>query len=147
MKTILDQTTRDQLLRRIDTLNENSQPKWGKMNVYQMLKHCTLAEDLYLGNTPHKRMLLGYILGKWALKNILKDGAMRRNAPTSDRFIVVEPSGDLEAVKKKWMAQLEEYANYTTVDFVHWFFGRMTKDQIGQLVYIHADHHLQQFNA
>ena len=73
MKTILDQTTRDQLLRRIDTLNENSKPKWGKMNVYQMLKHCTLAEDLYLGNTPHKRMLLGYILGKWALKNILKD--------------------------------------------------------------------------
>ena len=36
MKTIFDKTTRDELIYRIDSLNENNTPQWGKMNIYQM---------------------------------------------------------------------------------------------------------------
>jgi hypothetical protein len=39
MKTIFDKATRDELTARINMLTENSGPNWGKMNVYQMLKH------------------------------------------------------------------------------------------------------------
>ncbi|WP_432328331.1 hypothetical protein ACRQ5D_00850 [Mucilaginibacter sp. P25] len=45
MKTIFDKETRDGLITRINLINENSQPQWGKMNVYQMLKHCTLSDE------------------------------------------------------------------------------------------------------
>ena len=49
MKIIFDKTTRDELISRISALNENSTPQWGRMNIYQMLKHCTLAEEMFLG--------------------------------------------------------------------------------------------------
>ena len=148
MKTVLDKATRDELIARINTLNENSTAQWGKMNVYQMLKHCTLAEEMYLGDKVYPRMLLGRILGKWALKGLLKDEEpMRRNSPTSPLFKVKETEGDVAAEKKKWIALTQSYADYINPSLMHWFFGPMTREQLGQLVYKHTDHHLRQFNA
>jgi len=54
MKTIFDKQTRDELIDRINKLNENSTAQWGKMNVYQMLKHCTLYEEMLLGKKEFK---------------------------------------------------------------------------------------------
>jgi hypothetical protein len=42
MKTVFDKTTRDELISRINALNENDKAGWGRMNLYQALKHCTL---------------------------------------------------------------------------------------------------------
>jgi hypothetical protein len=64
MKSVLDKTTRDELINRINTLNESSMPQWGKMNVYQVLKHCVLAEEMYLGKKEYKRSFLGRLFGK-----------------------------------------------------------------------------------
>ena len=148
MKTVFDKTTRDELTGRIKTLDENSMPQWGKMNIYQMLKHCNLAEEMYLGKKKYNRVLLGRILGKIALKNLLKDETpMARNAPTSPHFKVTETEGDVIAERDKWIALIGEYANYSNPDFEHWFFGKMTKEQIGHFVYKHTDHHLRQFNS
>ncbi len=148
MKTIFDNATREELISRINSLNADSRPQWGTMNVYQMLKHCNLAEEFYQGKTEHKRMFLGRIIGQWALKEMLKDDApMRRNAPTSNKFKVSETTGDIEAEKKKFIDYLNAYDNFTTPEMIHWFFGKMTREQIGQLVYKHTDHHLRQFNS
>jgi hypothetical protein len=101
MKTILDKETRDQLIGRVDSLDENSTPLWGTMNIYQMLKHCTIAEEMYLGKKQYKRMFLGRLLGKIMLNKMLKDDSpMERNAPTSTHFKVSENSGDVEAQKR-----------------------------------------------
>ncbi|MDB4926659.1 DUF1569 domain-containing protein [Mucilaginibacter sp.] len=148
MKTIFDNATRDELVGRIKTLNESRTPEWGQMNIYQMLKHCILADEMYLGKKNYKRMFLGRLLGKMALKNLTKDETpMGKNAPTSADFKVSEKNGDIASEKKKWIALIEEYAHFSNPDFVHWFFGKMTKEQIGCLVYKHADHHLRQFNS
>lgn len=148
MKTVFDKTTRDELIARVNLLNENSTAQWGKMNIYQMLKHCTLAEEMYLGKKAHKRMFLGRILGKFALNQLMKDEKpMGRNAPTSANFIVKENSGNVTSQKEQWIKLLEAYADYPNHEFMHWFFGKMTKDQVGYLVYKHADHHLRQFNG
>ena len=148
MKTVFDQATRQTLINRINSLNENSTAQWGKMNVYQMLKHCTLAEEMYLGKAHYKRTLLGRIFGKIALKSLLKDETpMSRNAPTSPHFIVSENSGNVSAQKQQWAALMEEYGNFAKPEIDHWFFGKMTKDQVGFFVYKHTDHHLRQFGS
>jgi hypothetical protein len=118
------------------------------MNIYQALKHCVIAEEMYLGKKTYKRMFLGRILGKMALKNLTKDEApMGKNAPTSTDFKVEETTGDVIAERDKWITLLEEYENFSNPELVHWFFGKMTREQIGYLVYKHADHHLRQFNS
>lgn len=148
MKTIFDKTTRDEVIGRISSLDENSTPQWGKMNVYQMLKHCTLAEAMYLGHTQHKRAFIGRIFGKLALKSMLKDESpMARNAPTSPEFKVKESAGDISAEKNNWIALIEEYGHFSNTGLEHWFFGKMTDEQVGQFVYKHTDHHLRQFGV
>ena len=148
MKSIFDKPTRDELIGRINTLNENSTAQWGSMNIYQMLKHCVIAEEMYLGKTKHPRMFLGRLLGPSALKKMLKDETpMSRNAPTAAAFKVTEKDGDVAVQKKRWIELTEEYANYQPSYLVHWFFGKMTKEQVGQFVYKHTDHHLRQFGV
>lgn len=147
MKSVLDQATREELINRINRLNENSKAQWGKMNVYQMLKHCVLCEELYLGKIKHKQTFMGRLFGKAGLKNILREGKeFPKNAPTSNIFKVKEESGDVASEKQRWIFLIEQYGHYSN-DFIHWFFGKMTKEQVGQFVYKHDDHHLRQFNV
>ncbi|MVN20518.1 DUF1569 domain-containing protein [Mucilaginibacter arboris] len=147
MKTIFDKTTRGELINRINTLNENSTAQWGKMNVYQMLKHCTRWEEMMLGNKKYKRAFIGRLFGKMALKNVLKDEKpLRRNTPTIPE-LKISGNGNVLAQKAEWVARIDEYEHFSNLDFVHPFFGKMTKEQIGHMVYKHIDHHLRQFNS
>ena len=150
MKTIFDKSTRDELISRISTLTENSTAQWGKMNVYQMMKHCTLWEEMVLRNKKYKRVFIGRLLGKMLLRNELKDDRpMRQNNPTIPELKIKEVNGDVRSGKEKWISLINEYAGYAFPDnsFVHPFFGKMTKEQIGYHAYKHADHHLRQFNS
>jgi Protein of unknown function (DUF1569) len=146
MKTIFDKAASDEIIKRIDMLSENSRPQWGKMNVYQMLKHCSLWEEMVMGKKHFKRMFLGRLFGKLALKDLMKDVPMRRNAPTIPE-LRISGNGDIAWEKKKWIGLIEEYEHFTNPDFVHPFAGKMTEEQIGRLAYKHADHHLRQFNC
>src|SRR6478609_4326879 len=95
MKTVFDKTVREELIGRIDTLSEKTVAEWGKMNIYQMLKHCTTWEEWVQGvhKPRYKQAFIGFIFGKMALKGILKDdGPLRRNTPTSAAFKVQETS-------------------------------------------------------
>ncbi len=147
MKTVFDKRTRDELIDRINSLNENSKAQWGKMNIYQMLKHCTLCEEMYLGKKTYKRAFIGRLFGRIGLKNLLKDETpLKQNSPTGSEFRIKENNGDLFSEKMKWISLIKEYAHYSNNDFEHWFFGKMTKEQVGYFVYKHTDHHLRQFN-
>lgn len=147
MKTIFDKSTRDELIQRINSLTENNAAQWGKMNLYQMLKHCTLWEEMMQGKRKYKQTLIGRLLGKSMLKSVLKDeNPLRHSTPTLPD-LVISGTGDVEEQKKEWIKRIQEYAQYEPADFVHVFFGKMSKEQIGQFVYKHSDHHLRQFGV
>src|SRR5690242_3049828 len=102
MKTIFDPATRNELIARISSLNENSTAQWGKMNVYQMVKHCVLWEEMALGKKKYKRQFVGYIFGKMVLRNLTKDEKpLARNTPTLPEFKVKE-NGNVLDQKAKW---------------------------------------------
>ena len=148
MKTIFDKTTREELIDRIKTLNDNSTRQWGKMTLYQMLKHCTQWEEMALGHKKYKQTLLGRLFGKMALKDFITDDTpFKQNVPTVPDFRIKENNGNWADESAKWILLIEEYAQFSNPDFIHPFFGKMTKEQIGYLAYKHIDHHLRQFNA
>jgi Protein of unknown function (DUF1569) len=147
MKTVFDKATKEELIGRINSLNETCVPQWGKMNVYQMLKHCRLWEEMIAGKLACKRVFLGRVFGKMALKAFLKDERpMQKNAPSSRELIVNDSKGDMAAERATWIALMEENTHYSSPVFIHPFFGEMTKEQLGYLAYKHTDHHLRQFN-
>jgi hypothetical protein len=148
MKTIYDKATRVDLISRINTLNEYSTAQWGKMNIFQMLKHCTTYEQMMLGKAKYKRVFLGRLFGKMALKEFVGDETpIKRNAPTLSQLDIKAVSGNIAIEKSKWITLLEEYPHTSNDGIVHAFFGPLTREQIGQLVYKHTDHHLRQFNS
>jgi hypothetical protein len=148
MKSVFETSTRQEIADRINLLNENSNRKWGKMNVYQMLKHCTLHEEMMLGRIKINRVLPGLLFGRMFLKKVLKDDKpFGRNSPTSSLLKTTSENGDIENQKREWIKRNEQYPDYTNINLVHPFFGPMTREQIGFYAYKHADHHLRQFGV
>ncbi len=150
MKTIFDNAVREELIMRINSLSEVNKAQWGKMNVFQMVKHNSYWNGWILGKDYHtyKQAFMGKIFGKMALRNMIKDDKpLDKNIPTSSQFKVKETNEDLKAEKLKWISLTKSYENYDNPDFIHDFFGKMTKEQIGILVYKHTDHHLRQFGV
>ena len=66
MKNIFNQMDIGEILNRIDKLSPNSKPQWGKMDVAQMLAHCSFFQDIAMGNSFPPRGWLGVLIGKFA---------------------------------------------------------------------------------
>ena len=150
MKTIFDPAVRDELTRRVDTLDENNKALWGKMNVYQMTRHCTIWNEWVLGknNPVYKQEWLGKIFGKMALRSNTKDDQpLGKGMPAGKAFTVKQKEGDLNTQKKILLDLITDYEHFSNDQFIHDFFGKMTREQIGVFAYKHSDHHLRQFNV
>ncbi|AEL25257.1 DUF1569 domain-containing protein [Cyclobacterium marinum] len=145
METIFNQKTVDGLTDRINQLKTTNNAQWGKMNAYQMLKHCTLSEEMFQGKRQYKRLFMGKLFGRMALNGILKDDKpMKKNQPTHPEF-KIKGNGNFETEKAKWIDLLNGYNGFSNTNFVHPFFGKMTKEEIGKYIFKHTDHHLRQF--
>lgn len=148
MKSVFDTSTKEELIQRINSLTPQSNAQWGKMNVFQMIRHCALGDKMLQGELKIKRVLIGRLFGRMILKQVLKDDSpFKRNSPTSPHLQTSGESGDIEQQKKEWINRVGQYNNINTKDIVHPFFGPMTGEQIGMFAYKHADHHLRQFGA
>jgi hypothetical protein len=147
MRTIFDEQERDILITRIKQLNGSQKPKWGKMNVFQMIKHCVLWEEMAQGKTVYKRTFLGWLFGKKALPEFIRDEKpFRKFVPTLPELKIKENKGDINELRNNWVSLIQAYKDYNN-EFIHPFFGKMTKEQLGYLAYKHNDHHLRQFGV
>lgn len=150
IKSIFDIAIRNELIQRINLLDEKHNPAWGKMNIYQMLQHNTYWNGWMLGNDNYnyKQEFIGKIFGKIGLSRMIKNGKpFDKNIPTSNQFKPKNSQCNLVFEKNKWISLINEYENYNNPNFIHDFFGKMTKEQVGILVYKHTDHHLRQFGV
>ena len=111
MKSVFDKASRDELIRGINLLNEDSTAQWGKMNVSQMIKHCTQWDEMALGKKKYKQSFIGKLFGKMALKDMMKDEPIKKNLPTVPSFKINE-TGDVEEEKGKWIYCLKEYEHF-----------------------------------
>ncbi|MCH2233286.1 MAG: DUF1569 domain-containing protein [Crocinitomicaceae bacterium] len=147
MKSLYNQETREEVIARIQALTIESTPLWGKMNVTQMLKHCEISDQLYQGQHNLPRIFMGKLFGRIALNKILKAGKLKKNLPTDESF-KFEPDGDIEELKQEWINRIREYERIRP-DFVivHPYFGKLSRDESGQMAFIHGNHHLTQFKV
>ena len=152
MKSVFDKDARLELLSRIHTLSPADAAIWGKMNVHQMIRHCTLWDRWISGTTTtkyaYKQQFIGFIFGKLALKKLTKnDKPLDRHVPTSSFLRIKHTDKAIEELKTDWCEVMAAYSDYDNPEFVHDFFGKMTNQQIGIFVYKHKDHHLRQFGV
>lgn len=150
MNSIFEQSTIDQFAERIRALSQQSKPEWGKMTVYQMLKHCSENEKINLRINSYKRLIPGILFGRMVMNKIVKnDSPMTKNNPTHPA-LKIKGDGDIDAQKTELISLLNCYptANKTELkNLVHPFFGKLSLKEWEIYIYKHMDHHLRQFGV
>lgn len=147
MSTIFEMSAVELFVKRIHQLSSSNQAHWGKMNVAQMVQHCSKADEGLLGKRTFPRLFVGRLFGGMILKQIMNpDKPMKKNMPTHPELKKFT-SSDFETDKSKWIELLQEYSLFSNQNILHPFFGKMTRDQVGKFVYKHTDHHLRQFGV
>ena len=136
---------RNELISRISSVTATDQPKFGKMNVAQMICHC--ADQL--------RMVFGEIEGlrrqQVDIAKIREMAARGESLQTVDGLDQVAGEGtmptDLESDKQTVINYLNRFCDSdenVTLSF-HPFFGEIDRAHWDRLVVYHLNHHLSQF--
>mgnify|MGYP003605361101 FL=1 len=151
MKNIFDQTDTSHFIKRINTLTEDSFPKWGLMSVDKMLAHCNVTYELIYESEKHKKPTF---ITKWILKNFVKSKvtneiAYKQNLPTAAMFVITD-SKNFEEERKRIIGFIQKTQQLGADAFEgkeSFSFGKLTAKEWNNMMAKHLDHHLTQFGV
>jgi hypothetical protein len=149
MKNLFERETVDEILSRIDRLQPATSRQWGKMNVAQMLAHCSAAMDMATGSLNLPRVFIGRVFGPFVKPMYTNEKPFSKNSPTAKELVVCNPCDFLreqEQLREK-VRQFHEGGEAKCTRHPHPFFGELTPQDWSRGMYKHLDHHLRQFGA
>ena len=149
MESVFNADTQKSIERRLQVLRPDSPRQWGKMNSAQMLAHCAAALEVACGDRPKKQALLGRLVTPFIRSRLLGEKPFGRNAPTDPDFVIADER-DFAAERTRVASLLTRFCAQGpsgAANQVHSFFGRLSGDEWGRLMYKHLDHHVRQFGA
>ena len=149
MKNIFNPLYAEEILIRIDKLDPHSHAQWGKMDVAQMLAHCSSFQDIAIGISFPPRGLLGILIGKFVKSIFYNDKQLAHNMSTIPTILItVEKEFETEKEKlKQKIITFQKNGPEKCTTHPHPFFGKLTPDQWGKGIYKHLHHHLKQFGV
>jgi hypothetical protein len=149
VKSLFDTCSVHEIRERIERLTPDSERKWGKMNVAQMLAHNSAWMEMAAGLKSPPRSLIGRVFGRFAKAAILSEEPIRRNVPSEKSLIVKDERQFAEEQKRllEWTDRFAAGGLEKCTKHPHSFFGHMTPDEWAILAYKHLDHHLRQFGT
>ena len=150
MKSIFEQSAKNELKDRLENLSENANANWGKMNVEQMLVHCSKPIELALGDIEvEKPNWLKRKIFRLIAPTLYNDKPWRQGLPTAKEFVITSTANfnsEREKLKTK-IEQISQSKENFEPNKEHPYFGTFTAQQWGQMQYKHLDHHLKQFGV
>lgn len=146
---LLDTQAQNQVLARIDAINQNAKPLWGTMTNTQMLAHVTAQIEICKKTIPAKdrSTFITRTIAKWL--GLYLPIPLPKNLKTFKEIApemgVLTISEDLEKAKialKNSIASIDNSRKYW-----HPIFGNLSANQMGKLTFVHLNHHLEQFGV
>lgn len=143
-----DPPVRKQIVERVSRLTPLSQSTFGKMNVNQMVVHCTCGIQMMIGElkvAPKRGPLRNPIL-RYLIIHVVP---WPKGAPTAPELIPPPNPGDFtENVAKLKEAIARAGVRDPNGNFdPHPAFGEIRGKNLGVLMARHLDHHLRQFGV
>jgi len=149
MRNLYDKEAVEEIKKRISILTEKSKAKWGKMDVAQMLAHCTAGLEMALGDRFIPRNLIGRIIGPLLKSNYYNDKPFPKNIKTPAPLKIISQRRFQEE-QKQLIATIERFYNggpNKATTNPHPIFGTFTPMQWAMGMYKHLDYHLNQFEV
>lgn len=144
---LFEQPVYTEIITRLDALKPDAVRQWGKMDIAQMLAHCSKAFRVPLSEKPLKPLYAIRLIA-WAFKSSLhNDKPWKHGLPTSPEFVIKdERDFELEKAKLKGLIQqFFEAGPGKAGKYPHPAFGKFTPEQWGKMMWKHLDHHFRQF--
>jgi hypothetical protein len=147
MKTIFDNAQRGALIARVQRVNVESRPRWGKMNVEQMFAHLVQSMRMAAGeletkprNLPIRFPPLRQLVVYWM--------PWPKGTPTAPELLPAERRA-LDDSKRQLLRLIDDVG--ARGKQTHWpyhpAFGNLGRRGWGVLGWRHLDHHLRQFGV
>ncbi len=150
MKNFFKPKVRAEILARLDKLQPDSKPLWGKMNINQCVVHMMEAFDTAVGRRKPKLQYLPlyppFILRYFLLHTKYKRGPLNeREIDDYPKYTILPEyfEDDLACLK----SSIENCYNSKTFVPRHVIAGKFSKKQWGKFIYNHTNHHLKQFGV
>jgi hypothetical protein len=153
MKTLYDPSDLEAIKQRIENLEPDSQGLWGIMNVHQMVCHVAdpFRDLLKLRTT---KSTIPELLKPLVRMMLINDKPFRKNIPTVKPY---QQAGkgegtaptEFEKDRAELIKLIDEFANLDENFKLgqHAALGTLTREQAGQFMWKHLDHHLRQFGV
>ena len=150
MENIFEKEVTDGLINRIEKLNPESQPQWGKMSVGQMLAHCSVTyEMVYTDIHPKATGVKKFFLKSVIKRFVCSEKPYPKNAKTGSQFIQTSEK-EFEKEKKKlidFLVQAQKDGEPFYEGKASNSFGVLSVREWNNMFYKHLEHHLQQFGV
>ena len=151
MQNVFDAKDAQEYINRINNLTPETQRKWGKMSVDQVLAHLNVAYDLTF--TPEKfpkpSFIAKFLLSKFVKPKITNEIPYKQSLPTSPVFIIADER-NFEEEKAKLIGNIQRVQQLGREAFEgkeNINFGRMTAQGWNNMFAKHLNHHLDQFGV
>ena len=149
MKSLFQPEAVAQVISRVDTLQAATPRQWGKMDVAQMMAHCSAALDMASGRLNPPRLFIGRLIGSFIKPIYSNEKPFSQNNPTDPKLVISDQRDfvrEQEQLKVK-IRQFHDGGEAKCTRHPHPFFGSLTPREWGIGMYKHLDHHLRQFGA
>jgi hypothetical protein len=146
---LFEPETVDEVVSRIDRLQPASQRQWGKMDVAQMMAHCSITMDIASGRLNLPRIFLGRLIAPFFKSIYTNDKSFKKNGPTG-KELVVSGQRDFVQEREQLKSKIRRFAEGGEAGCTrhpHPFFGSLTPQEWSRGMYKHLDHHLRQFGV
>ncbi len=149
MKNLFQPEVLEEIKERVEKLTPNSKKNWGKMEVAQMLAHCSAALEVAVGIKSPPRIFIGRLLAPFLKKHLINDKPFKKNTPTDKSFLVIDQR-NFEKEKQRMLELITQFSiggpqHVTT--HPHSFFGKLSAEEWSSGMFKHLDHHLKQFGV
>lgn len=150
MKSVFTKEGSDELINRIHKLTPQSQAKWGKMNVGQMLAHCNVTyEMLFTDKHPKPDGAKKWMLKFFVKPIVVGDKPYAKNTRTAPAFLITGEK-EFEEEKNRLVKHIHKVQELGEDYFDNresHSFGILRKREWNNMFYKHLDHHLGQFGV
>ena len=145
-KSIYDDLVYQECRSRIDQIEQDTKPQWGKMSAAQMFAHCAEIVEVSNGKALENTPLIAKLFKNTIRKMVVGETPYPRSTKTHPQYLQVMPR-DFERQKERLLAALSNLKSQRGIPIVHALFGTLTEEEKGWAMYKHLDHHLTQFGV
>jgi hypothetical protein len=146
-KNLLNHSSANYIIARIEKLENESKALWGEMNPTEMLAHCNscnkqiFEENRTQSSTNIKQHFLR-ILALYIAPNFTKGRISEERHDTKGKIDKLE----FQTQKDLFKVLINKFPQNTdTLTLTHPAFGNISTNEWGIAAYKHMDHHLRQF--